>query len=173
MAIHLVQYNPEIPQNTGNIMRTCAATNTTLHLIKPMGFSLDEKHIKRSGANYVNETNYVIYENWEEFAQKNKHGKFCFLTRYGQKNHVQMDFSDKEEDYFIILGAESKGIPKELLRPHIENCFRIPMTDKVRSLNVSNVGAILVYEALRQQDFLDLWTVEPFKGADWILSDEE
>lgn len=93
MAIHLVQYNPEIPQNTGNIMRTCAATDIKLHLIKPMGFSLDEKSIKRSGANYVNEVDYTVYENWEEFVEKNKGGKFCFCTRYGQKNHAEMDFS--------------------------------------------------------------------------------
>ncbi len=173
MAIHLVQYQPEIHVNTGNIMRTCAATDITLHLIKPLGFSLDEKYIKRASASYVEESNYVLYENWEDFAEKNKHGKFYFLTRYGQKNQAQMDFSNKEEDYFIILGAESSGIPKEILRPYFENCFRIPMTDKVRSLNVSNVAAIMAYEALRQQDFLDLWSVEPFKGEDWILTDDK
>ena len=173
MAIHLVQYNPEIPQNTGNIMRTCAATDIKLHLIKPMGFSLDEKSIKRSGANYVNEVDYTVYENWEEFVEKNKGGKFCFCTRYGQKNHAEMDFSNPEEDYYIVLGAESSGIPKEILRPYFENCFRVPMTNKVRSFNVSNVAAILAYEALRQQEFLDLWTVEPFKGADWVLRDDE
>ena len=173
MAIHLVQYNPEIPQNTGNIMRTCATTDIKLHLIKPMGFSLDEKSIKRSGANYVNEVDYTVYENWEEFVEKNKGGKFCFCTRYGQKNHAEMDFSNLEEDYYIVLGAESSGIPKEILRPYFENCFRVPMTNKVRSLNVSNVAAILAYEALRQQEFLDLWTVEPFKGADWVLRDDE
>ena len=112
MAIHLVQFNPEIPQNTGNIMRTCAATDIKLHLIKPMGFTLDEKSIKRAGANYVNEVDYVVYENWDEFVEKNKGGKFCFCTRYGQKNHTEMDFSNPEEDYYIVLGAESCGIPK-------------------------------------------------------------
>ena len=90
-----------------------------------------------------------------------------------KKIMTQMDFSNPEEDYYIILGAESSGIPKEILRPYFENCFRVPMTNKVRSLNVSNVAAILAYEALRQQEFLDLWTVEPFKGADWVLRDDE
>ena len=121
----------------------------------------------------MNEVGYTVYENWEEFVEKNKGGKFCFCTRYGQKNHAEMDFSNPEEDYYIVLGAESSGIPKEILRPYFENCFRVPMTNKVRSLNVSNVAAILAYEALRQQEFLDLWTVEPFKGADWVLRDDE
>ena len=153
MAIHLVQYQPEIPLNTGSIMRTCAATGTSLHLIKPLGFSLDQKAIKRAGANYIEGVDLHIHENWEDFTAKHPQGRLCFCTQHGQKLHDQVDFTNKDQDYFIILGAESTGFPDELWRDHFENCFRVPMKEEVESLNVSNVGAILVYEALRQQGF--------------------
>ena len=136
-----------------------------------MGFSLDEKSIKRSGANYVNGKKTIQSdENWEEFVEKNKGGKFCSVLVMVKRIHAEMDFSNlKKSSDYIVLGAESSGIQKEILRPYFENCFRVPMTNKVRSLNVSNVAAILAYEALRQQEFLDLWTVETFKGADWVF----
>lgn len=156
MAIHLVQYQPEIPQNTGNIMRTCAATNIKLHLIKPLGFSLDEKNIKRAGANYIQEADYSVYEDWADFSEKNKQGTFYFCSPYAKKNYSQMDFSNIDKDYFIILGTESSGIPKAIWLPYIENCFRIPMSGRIDSLNVSNVGAVMAYEALRQQQFSGL-----------------
>ena len=167
---HIVLYQPEIPQNTGNIMRTCAAADFKLHLIKPLGFDLDKKNVRRSAANYMEHVEYEVYENYEEFASKNK-GKFFFITRYGQKAPSQMDFSKGEEDIYIIFGSESSGIPKEILRPHLETCLRLPMTDKVRSLNLSNTAAILAYEVLRQQDYNDLFTHEPesLKGKDWLL----
>ena len=164
---NVVLYEPEIPQNTGNIMRTCAATNTKLHLIKPLGFSLDEKSIKRSGANYINECDYTIYENWNDFLSKNS-GTFYFLTRYGHKPHSSFDYSDKSENIYLVFGRESTGIPKEILKDDIEHCMRIPMTDNVRALNVSNTVAIMVYEALRQQDYPNLLKEEPFKGADYL-----
>ena len=165
--LNVVLYAPEIPQNTGNIMRTCAATNTKLHLIKPLGFSLDEKQVKRSGANYINECDYTVYENFEEFAKKNK-GDYYFLTRYGHKPHTSFDYSDKNKNIYLIFGRESTGIPKELLKNHLDTCLRIPMTDKVRALNLSNCVAIMVYEVLRQQNYNDLLREEPFKGADYI-----
>lgn len=164
---NIVLYAPEIPQNTGNIMRTCAATNTRLHLIKPLGFSLDEKSIKRSGANYINNCDYKIYENWEDFKKQN-HGKYYFLTRYGKKPHTSFDYSNKEDDIYLIFGRESTGIPKEILKDHLDTCLRIPMTDKVRALNLSNCAAIMIYEVLRQQNYKDLLKEEPFKGADYL-----
>lgn len=165
--LNVVLYAPEIPQNTGNIMRTCAATNTKLHLIKPLGFSLDEKAIKRSGANYINECDYTIYENFEEFEAKNP-GEYYFLTRYGHKPHSSFDYSDKTKNIYLIFGRESTGIPKELLKDHLDTCLRIPMTDKVRALNLSNCVAIMVYEVLRQQDYNNLLRDEPFKGKDYL-----
>lgn len=167
---HIVLYQPEIPQNTGNIMRTCAATNMKLHLIKPLGFSLDIKHVRRSAANYIEHTDYQVYENYEEFAEKNK-GTFYFVTRYGQKAPSAFDFSNPEEEIYLIFGKESSGIPKEILAPHIEQCLRLPMTEHVRSLNLSNTVAILAYEVLRQQDYYGLERFEPesLKGKDFLL----
>ena len=165
--INVVLYQPEIPQNTGNIMRTCAATNTKLHLIKPLGFKLDEKSIKRSGANYVKDCDYTIYENYEEFLNKNE-GEFYFFTRYGKKPHTSFDYSDNKKNIYLIFGKESTGIPKEILKDNLNNCMRIPMTNKVRALNLSNCVAIMVYEVLRQQNYNDLLFKEPFKGENYI-----
>ncbi len=168
--INLVIYQPEIPQNTGNMMRTCLATNTILHLIKPLGFSLEEKEVKRSGANYVKDVHYILYENWEEFLEKN-HGEMYFLTRYGLHNVHDLDVSDDEKDYYFVVGKESTGIPKEILQENLDHCIRLPMTDKVRALNVSNVAAIIIYEALRQQGFKGLCEFEPenMKGKNYLL----
>ena len=165
--LNVVLYEPEIPQNTGNIMRTCAATNTKLHLIKPLGFSLDEKVVKRSGANYVDECDYTLYENWDDFLTKNS-GEFYFLTRYGRKPHTSFDYSDINENTYLVFGKESTGIPRQILKPHLDHCARIPMTDKVRALNLSNSVAIVLYEALRQQNYLDLLRDEPHKGPHFI-----
>lgn len=165
--INVVLYEPEIPQNTGNIMRTCVATNTKLHLIKPLGFSLDDKVVKRSGANYINDCDYTLYENWNDFVSKNK-GTFYFLTRYGHKPHSSFDYSNKDENIYFVFGKESTGIPKEVLKNHLDTCLRMPMTDKVRALNVSNTVAIMVYEALRQRNYDDLLFDEPFKGVDYL-----
>ncbi len=165
--LNVVLYEPEIPQNTGNIMRTCAATDTKLHLIKPLGFSLDEKVVKRCGANYISECDYTVYENWEDFLSKNK-GKFYFLTRYGHKPHSSFDYSNKKENIYLVFGKESTGIPKTILKNHLDTCLRIPMTNKVRALNLSNCVAIMVYEALRQQQYNDLLFDEPFKGKDYL-----
>jgi len=168
--INLVLFEPEIPQNTGNIMRTCAATNTVLHLIEPLGFSLDEKNIKRSGANYVNETNYILYKNFDEFLEKNKNGQFYYLTRYGKKNMYDVKAEDVDQDYYFILGKESTGIPYDILKDNLDKCIRLPMTNKVRALNLSNVAAIIIYEALRQQGFPNLYLEEPenFKGSNFL-----
>ena len=165
--INIVLYEPEIPGNTGNIMRTCVATHTPLHLIKPLGFKLDEASIKRSGVNYIKDCKYTVYENFDDFINKNK-GTYYFLTRYGHKPHTSFDYSNQDENIYFIFGKESTGIPPSILKPYIDHCMRMPMTDKVRALNLSNTVAIMIYEALRQQDFLDLLTDDPHKGKDYI-----
>ena len=141
--INIVLYEPEIPQNTGNIMRTCVATGSKLHLIKPLGFSLDEKSIKRSGANYIDKLDYEVYENYEDFKNKND-GTYYFFTRYGKKTHSEFDYSNKDENIYLIFGKESSGIDKKILKDNLDHCMRIPMTEDVRSLNLSNCAAIVV-----------------------------
>ena len=150
--INIVLFEPEIPQNTGNIMRTCVATGSVLHLIKPLGFKLDEASIKRSGVNYIDKLEYHVYENFDDFKEKNP-GEYYFYTRYGHKPHSDFDYSDKSKDIYLIFGKESTGVPKEILRPYIDRCARIPMTSNVRALNVSNAVAIVVYEVFRQRDY--------------------
>ena len=168
--INIVLFEPEIPGNTGNIMRTCVATNSKLHLIKPLGFSLEDKYIKRSAVNYLENLNYEVYENWDDFKSKNE-GTFYYLTRYGKKPHTSFDYSNNKENIYLVFGKESTGIPKEILREDLDHCMRIPMTDKVRALNLSNSVAIMVYEVLRQQEFNDLLFKEPHKSEDFIIED--
>ncbi|MBQ3021444.1 MAG: tRNA (cytidine(34)-2'-O)-methyltransferase [Bacilli bacterium] len=166
--LNVVLFEPEIPGNTGNIMRTCVATNTKLHLIKPLGFSLDEKYIRRSGVNYIDNCSYTVYENIEEFFSKNE-GTYYFLTRYGKVPHTSFDYSNTDENIYFIFGKESTGIPPKILKPYLDKCMRMPMTDKVRALNLSNTVAIMIYEALRQQNYRDLLFTEPHKSEDFIV----
>ena len=168
--INVVLYEPEIPQNTGNIMRTCAGTDTHLHLIKPLGFKLDEKNIKRCGVNYIEHCKYDVYENFDDFKSKNP-GKYYYFTRYGKKPHTSFDFSDVNENIYLIFGKESTGIPKEILKEDLEHCMRIPMNSNIRALNLSNSVAIAIYEVLRQQNYRDLLFTEPFKGEDYLERD--
>ena len=165
--IHVVLYEPEIPTNTGNIMRTCVATGAKLHLIEPLGFSLDSAHLRRSGVNYIEHLDYTIYNDWEDFKSKNP-GTYYYFTRYGHKPHTSFDYSNQEEEIYLIFGKESTGIPKEILQQDLDHCMRIPMTDKVRALNVSNCCAIVLYEVLRQQDYRDLLREETQKGKDYL-----
>ena len=165
--INIVLYEPEIPGNTGNIMRTCAATNAKLHLIEPLGFSLDEKYIKRSAVNYLEFCDYKVYKNFDDFKETNK-GTYYYLTRYGKKPHTSFDYSDPNENIYFIFGKESTGIPKEILKNDLERCMRIPMNEHVRALNLSNSVAVMAYEALRQQNYPNLSFVEPFKGEDYL-----
>lgn len=168
--LNIVLYEPEIPTNTGNIMRTCVATNTRLHLIEPLGFSLDEKSVKRSGVNYIDKLEYYVYKDWNEFVSKNN-GEFYFFTRYGHKPHTSFDYSNTEKDIYLIFGKESTGIPKEILRGFLDKCMRIPMSLNVRSLNLSNCCAIVLYEVLRQQNYRDLLFEEPHKDKNFINLD--
>jgi len=164
--INIVLFQPEIPQNTGNIMRTCLGTGVKLHLIKPLGFSLDDKYLKRSGLDYFGKIDYELYDNYDEFCFKNK-GIFYFITRYGKKPPISFSYIGKENIYFIF-GSESSGVPKSILQKNINNCIRIPMTTKIRTLNLSNCVSIIIYEVLRQKNYKDLSLVEPFKGSDYL-----
>lgn len=168
--LNIVLFEPEIPENTGNIMRTCAATGAMLHLIRPLGFRLDATSIKRSGVNYIDKVDYTLYDDYEDFCSKNP-GEYYYMTRYGKKAHSEFDYTDKSKNIYLIFGKESTGIPKEILRNNLDRCIRIPSTDNVRSLNLSNCVAIVLYEVLRQQNYLDLCRTEPFKGEDWLLED--
>lgn len=168
-TLHLVLFEPEIPQNTGNMMRTCMATNTKLHLIEPLGFSLDERHLKRAGMDYIADVDFTVYPNWEAFVQTNPSDNYYYMTRYGQKAPSAFDFASLDGDIYFILGKESTGIPKEILSQQLEHCMRLPMVKDARSLNLSNCAAIILYEALRQLNYPNLSGVECIKGKDWLL----
>lgn len=148
--MNIVLFQPEIPQNTGNIGRTCVATDTVLHLIEPLGFRLDEKSLKRAGMDYWSQLDVRRYMNFEEFLEKNPNAKIWMATT--KAKHCYADVSYGKDDY-IMFGKESAGIPEEILVDNEETCIRIPMLDKIRSLNLSNSVAIVLYEALRQNNF--------------------
>lgn len=169
LMVNIVLFEPEIPENTGNIMRTCAATGAKLHLIRPLGFAIHDSVIKRSGVNYIDKVNYTLYDDFEDFCSRNT-GEYYFFTRYGKKPHSEFDFRDTSKEIYLIFGKESTGIPKEILRESVDRCIRIPCTDDVRCLNVANSVAIALYEVMRQQDYPGLLKTEPFKGEDYIIS---
>ena len=148
--MNIVLLNPEIPYNTGNIGRTSVLTNTKLHLIKPLGFSLDEKQLKRAGLDYWHLVDLVVWESYEEFVEANKGARIFYATTKTKQRYSDIEF--KEND-FVMFGPESRGIPEEILNAHKENSITIPMIDMGRSLNLSNSAAIILYEALRQTDF--------------------
>lgn len=153
MSLHIVLYQPEIPANTGNIARTCLATDTTLHLIHPLGFSTDDKMLRRAGLDYWKNVDVHEYDSIEELYLKYPQGIYYYIENFGEKHYTDHDFSQSEKDQFFVFGRETSGIPKELIRGQEDFCLRIHMNDKVRSLNLSNTVAIIIYEALRQQSF--------------------
>ena len=137
-------------------------------LIKPLGFTIDDAHLKRCGVNYIDKLEYTIYENFSDFKEKNP-GIYYYFTRYGHKPHTSFDYSNpKDENLYFIFGKESTGIPKEILQQDLDHCMRIPMTSNVRALNVSNSVAIVIYEVLRQQNYRGLLFEEPHKGKDYL-----
>ncbi|HCL02630.1 MAG TPA: tRNA (uridine(34)/cytosine(34)/5-carboxymethylaminomethyluridine(34)-2'-O)-methyltransferase TrmL [Lachnoclostridium phytofermentans] len=148
--MNIVLFEPEIPANTGNIGRTCVATGTKLHLIEPLGFRLDEKEIKRAGLDYWKDLDVTVYENYDDFLRRNPNAKIYMATT--KARHVYTDVS-YEPDCFIMFGKESAGIPEEILLDNKDTSIRIPMIGEIRSLNLSNSVAIVLYEALRQQNF--------------------
>ena len=153
MALNIVLFEPEIPANTGNIGRTCVATNTRLHLIEPLGFSLEEKQLKRAGMDYWKDLDVTTYVNWEDFCNRNPEAKVYYATT--KARHVYSDVN-YEPDCYIMFGKESAGIPEEILKDNPDTCVRIPMVGETRSLNLSNSVAIVLYEALRQNDFFNM-----------------
>ena len=148
--MNVVLHEPEIPSNTGNIGRTCVATGTVLHLIKPLGFSLEEKALKRAGLDYWKDLDVRIYENFQDFLMKNPGARIYMATTKGHKTYTEVEYGP--EDY-LMFGKETAGIPEEILVDYEESCIRIPMNESIRSLNLSNSVAIVLYEALRQNDF--------------------
>ncbi|GGA85713.1 tRNA (uridine(34)/cytosine(34)/5-carboxymethylaminomethyluridine(34)-2'-O)-methyltransferase TrmL [Ornithinibacillus halotolerans] len=153
MSLHVVLYEPEIPSNTGNIGRTCLATDTTLHLVHPLGFSTDDKAVKRAGLDYWENVDVEEHASIFDLYDKYPNGTFYYIENFGTKHYTDYDYSNSDEDIFFVFGKESSGIPKELLVGKEDQCLRIHMNDKVRSLNLSNTAAIIIYEALRQQGF--------------------
>ncbi|MDE7156963.1 MAG: tRNA (uridine(34)/cytosine(34)/5-carboxymethylaminomethyluridine(34)-2'-O)-methyltransferase TrmL [Lachnospiraceae bacterium] len=148
--MNIVLFEPEIPQNTGNIGRTCVATGTRLHLIGPMGFQITEKAVKRAGMDYWKYLDVTEYDGYEDFLEKNPGAKIYMATTKAKQRYTDVSY---EEDCYIMFGKESAGIPEEILIKHPDTCIRIPMNPDIRSLNLSNSAAIVLYEALRQQDF--------------------
>ena len=148
--MHIVLHQPEIPQNTGNIGRTCVATGTSLHLIEPLGFRLNEKELKRAGMDYWERLDVTRYMDFNDFKEKHPGAKIWMATTKAKRSYTEVSFG---MDDFIMFGKESAGIPEEILVESEENCIRIPMGNDIRSLNLSNSVAIVLYEALRQNDF--------------------
>lgn len=155
---------PEIPQNTGNIARTCAATASRLHIVKPMGFEIDDKKLKRAGLDYWSLLDVRYYENIDDFFSKNKDARFFFSTTKALYNYSDVKFCDGD---YILFGKETKGLPEELLYKNRENCIRIPMISDARSLNLSNSAAIVIYEALRQTGFKNLQKQGALANLSW------
>ena len=150
MALNIVLFEPEIPANTGNIGRTCVATGTRLHLIEPLGFRLNEKSIKRAGMDYWEHLDVTRYINFGDFLEKNPGAKIYMATTKGQHVYTEVNY---EPDCYIMFGKESAGIPEEILVKNPDTCIRIPMLSEIRSLNLSNSVAVVLYEALRQNNF--------------------
>ena len=148
--MHIVLYQPEIPQNTGNIARTCAATGSTLHLIKPLGFSLADKYLKRAGLDYWHMMEYHVHENFEELLAQYPNACMHFLSTKAPKGYTEVEYGEND---FLVFGCETKGLPESLLSKVYDRCVRIPMVSGARSLNLSNSVAVVVFEALRQQEF--------------------
>lgn len=164
--INIVLYAPEIPSNTGNIMRTCMASGVHLILIRPLGFKLNDKYLKRSGMDYLKELEYEVFDSFKDF-QKVHQGEYYLISRYGKKLYSEVDYSEKENIY-LIFGNESSGLSKTILSSYKEKAVRIPMVKQARSLNLANSVAIVIYEVLRQKKFLKLSQKEVIKGENFI-----
>lgn len=165
--MNIVLHQPEIPANTGNIGRTCVATGTALHLIEPLGFRLDEKSIKRAGMDYWEHLDFTRYINWQDFKDKNPGAKVWMATTKAHQLYTDVKFGP---DDFILFGKESAGIPEEILVDNEDSCIRIPMLSDIRSLNLSNSVAIVLYEALRQNGFDNMQKYGELHRLEWKTS---
>jgi len=159
MPLNIVLIEPEIPQNTGNIGRTCVATGSVLHLVKPLGFEVTDKYLKRSGMDYWKDLEVYYYENLQEFLEIHKDKEMFFFSTKSKKNHTEVSYPDNA---FLLFGKESKGLPEDLLLGNFDRCVRIPMLGNTRSLNLSNSVAVAVYEYYRQKDFEGLKEVSEY-----------
>jgi len=157
MKINIVMVEPEIPQNTGNVARTCAATGAKLHLVKPLGFEINDKYLKRAGLDYWDKLEIEEHENLNEFLEKYKNelDKMFLVSTKSRHTYSEVEYN-KYDEVFFLFGKETKGLPEDLLKKYIDKAIRIPMKEVLRSLNLSNSVAIVVYEALRQNNFNDL-----------------
>jgi tRNA (cytidine/uridine-2'-O-)-methyltransferase len=162
--INIVLHQPEIPQNTGNIARTCAATGASLHLIRPMGFTVTDKHLKRAGLDYWDKLDITYYDGLDDFYAKNPDAKVYYFTTKAQHIYSEVKYPTP---VFIMFGKETKGLPEELLVQHPDTCVRLPMREGLRSLNLSNTVAVAVYEILRQGNFEDLKTAGELTQFSW------
>lgn len=151
--LHIVLVEPEIPQNAGNILRTAMATKSKVYFVKPLGFSLDDKHFKRAGMDYLKDADFEVVDSLDELLNANKDKKFYFASTKSKHRYDEVSYP---EDSFIVFGKESFGLRETLLKEHYKDCIRIPMNENARSLNLSNSVAIIAYEALRQNDFKNL-----------------
>lgn len=151
--LNIVLVEPQIPQNTGNISRTCAVTGARLHLVRPLGFEVSDKHLRRAGLDYWDKLDITYYDNLSDFFDKNRDGNFFYFTTKGRYVHSDVTYPDNA---YLVFGREDKGLPEELLYANPGACVRIPMRNELRSLNLSNSAAIAVYEVLRQWDYPDL-----------------
>ena len=164
MGLNIVLHEPEIPSNTGNIGRTCVATGTSLHLIRPLGFSLDEKNLRRAGLDYWPHLRLFLYDSFEDFLQKNPGARIFMATTKAHQTYTEVEYGP---DDFIMFGKETAGIPEEILVDFESTCIRIPMNESIRSLNLSNAVAIVLYEALRQQGFAGLEPYGQLHRLEW------
>ncbi len=152
-TLNIVMVEPEIPANTGNVARTCAATGAKLHLVKPLGFSVDDKHLKRAGLDYWDLLDITYYDNLDDFFEKTKGGKYYYFSTKAHNRHSDVQY---EDNCYIVFGKETRGLPESLLLENYDTTVRIPMIDEARSLNLSNSVAIATYEVLRQWDYPNL-----------------
>lgn len=167
--MNIVLVEPEIPQNTGNIARTCAATGAKLHLIRPLGFSLADKYLKRAGLDYWNLMTYTVYDNIDEFFARNPGANCYYATKKAARSYADVSYG---ADDYLVFGRESRGLDEQLLARVYDRCIRIPMRSEARSLNLSNSVAVVLYEALRQQEFAGLQQAgrlsEESAGTEWV-----
>ena len=161
--IHIVLYEPEIPQNTGNIMRTAVATNAHLHLVGSLGIILDSKKVKRSVMDYEENLDMTRHVDWDAFVEAEQ-GDYYFLTRFSDKTYSDVDFSQTDKDFYLIFGGESQGLPEAIKDRYQENCLRIPLAENARSMNLSNSVALVLFEVLRQKDFETLSNINVAQG---------
>lgn len=164
MQLNIVLVEPQIPQNTGNIVRTCAATGARLHIVRPMGFQIDDKKLKRAGLDYWHFLDISYYENMDEFYEKTKGGEYFYFTTKGQNTYSDIKYPD---ECYLIFGREDKGLPEDMLFQNKSRCVRLPMMGEIRSLNLSNTVAIGVYEVLRQWDFPELQNFGSLTKFNW------